>query len=314
MRDSSESSKIEKVSEIDLTKLELNFWSDEQISAFFDHRLKELDSPESFVEKNKWQIDNFRRHVIDKGYSDKQVVDMFIQREKKQSMEVKDKCIAVKNELEDKTESIMEAVRAKLAMYLPDWRPETVKVTFKIMEDADYRNPNNGEIEADLWRMTYKKDVIDNVIKGVAHELFHEWMNEQGKLKELDQSGNGNGEDVPIEIGRELVRARMIDEGLAVLISGQSLKAHHEEHGVRYDTFVVESFKYFDDFEKIDDVKEQKVLGSTGFKNMGQFYVVGYEMVRAILDRVGEVRFRELVVLSRDNTEIMFEEYEKSFK
>jgi hypothetical protein len=310
MKDSPENPKIEKNSEIDLMNVKIEFWSDEQIAAFFDDRLEALNDPENFLSKNQWQLDNLKRHVAKEGYSDQEIADKFIQREKRRSVEMKEKCIAVKAELESKLELIMEAVHTKLATYLPNWKPSSVKVTFKIMEDADYRHPNNGEVEADLWRIVYKENKVDDVIHGVTHEIFHEWMNEQGELKRLDEYRKEDAESAPLEIGRKLVRARTIDEGLAVLISGQSLKQHHEERGIDYGSFVMESFKYFDDFEKITDAKEQKSVGSAGFKNMGQFYVVGYEIVRAVRDHVGEPRFKELVALARENPELMFEEDE----
>ena len=53
MKDSPENPKIEKNSEIDLMNVKIEFWSDEQIAAFFDDRLEVLNDPENFLSKNQ---------------------------------------------------------------------------------------------------------------------------------------------------------------------------------------------------------------------------------------------------------------------
>ena len=294
-------------SNINFSKVELKYWSDEEINSFFDKRITALQNPAEFIEANKWQFDNFKRHRMDEGYSEEEMIKRFVQREIKDSTNAKEKAIIVKNKLESKKEEILEKVRVKLAEYLPDWNANTTKIVFKVMGDADYRHPRNGEVEVDLWRLTFQDDVIENVVDGITHELFHEWMGESSQKYYRDEN-----KFVSIEDAKLSACNKTVDEGLAVLVGGMSLSKHYEEQKLDYQKEIDESFSYFKDYFTVGDVEIAKKLYRKGLNNMGPFYVVGYEVAKEVFECVGPNQFRILIAKIRENPQILFDEYVSS--
>lgn len=69
------------------------------------------------------------------------MIELFIQRKKAMSMEAKMKAAEVRSVIEGKKDEILEQVKTRLAKFLPSWQPQQTEITFKIMEDADYRHP-----------------------------------------------------------------------------------------------------------------------------------------------------------------------------
>ncbi len=242
-------------SNIDLSKTVLKFWSDGEIDSFFDERLLSLQNPADFIEVNKWQFDNFKRHIVDEGYSEEEIIRRFIQREIGASTRAREKVVTVRNTLENKKEEILEQVRIKLAKYLPDWCTNDVEINFKVMEDADYRHPRNGKVEVDLWRLTFQDDVVENVVDGITHELFHEWMGESSQKYYGDEEKFVSMDDAKLSACKKTV-----DEGLAVLIGGMSLPKHYDKQKREYQDVVNESFAYFRDYFDINDIENAKKL------------------------------------------------------
>lgn len=291
-------------SNIDLSKTILKFWSKERINSFFDERILSLQKPDDFIEKNKWQFDNFKKHLTDRNYSEEEIVKLFIQREIRNSVNYRERIFAIRDQLESKKEEILEQVRIKLAKYLPDWYTNDIEITFKIMEDADFRHPRNGEIEVDLWRLVFQDDVVENVIDGVTHELFHEWMGQGSQKYHMDEEKFSTIDDARLSACNKIV-----DEGLAVLIGGMSLPKHYEKQKRDYEDVVSESFTFFRDYFDTDDIEKIRKLYRKGLNNVGPFYVVGYEIAKEIIERIGLDKFRILVSKIRENPKILFDRY-----
>jgi hypothetical protein len=101
-----------------LPNVEYKFWSDDQINYFFDQRLKELENPQEFIDKNKWQFINFKRRYFDKGYSDQELVNIFISRERDVSVKIREKIFNLKRKLESDIENILNLVYKKINFFL----------------------------------------------------------------------------------------------------------------------------------------------------------------------------------------------------
>jgi len=291
-------------SNINFSKVNLKYWSDEEINSFFDKRITALQNSNEFIEENKWQFDNFKKHIIGEGYSGEEMIKRFIQREIKNSTNAKEKATTVRNQLEEKKEEILEQVKLKLEKYLPDWDVNTTEIVFKVMEDADYRHPRNGKVEVDLWRLTFQDDVIENVVGGITHELLHEWMGESSQKYYRNEN-----RFISIEDAKLSACNKTVDEGLAVLVSGMALSKHYEEQRLDYQKAIDESFKYFKDFFTITDVEIAKQTYRKGLNNMGPFYVVGYEVAKEVFERIDLNQFRILIAKIRENPKILFDEY-----
>lgn len=220
------------------------------------------------------------------------------------SMEAKMKAAEVRSVIEGKKDEILEQVKTRLAKFLPSWQPQQTEITFKIMEDADYRHPSKGRVDVDLWRLSFQEDPVGDIVQGIIHELFHEWMSD-GEQRTIKDEDNFTSR----EEAQASASFKISDEGLAVLIGGQSLETHHKMNAEDYAKLVSESFRFLRDYVALEDIDALKRLYRKGLDNMGPFYVVGYEMASKILEHVGMTRFRELVVLIREDANLLFEEY-----
>jgi hypothetical protein len=172
------------------------------------------------------------------------------------------------------------------------------------MEDADFRHPQDGFVEVDLWRLSYKEDYLENVIDGIVHELTHEWMSETGILKDLHK------EELSIIDNKKAVTIKTIDEGLAVFVSGgKTLIEHYDRGNQKYSDSILKSFHYFNDFFVTNDNTRLNKLRIDGFKNMGPFYIVGYEIINTICNYVGTDDFLKMIPDIRIKPEIIFDKY-----
>lgn len=75
--------------------------------------------------------------------------------------------------------------------------------------------------------------------------------------------------------------------------------------------FEKKSFKSFCEFKKETD-RENILKYFEKFNNMGEFYVVGYKIVKTILEKIGIEKFREIILEAKNgNPQIFIDEYEK---
>jgi len=154
-----------------------------------------------------------------------------------------------------------------------------------------------------LGRLAFEEDFFEETIQGITHEVFHIWMSEKSDWSDAEQDSISN---VAL---RNRIIFKTIDEGLAVLVSGQSLKTHHEEQGRKYDKFIQESFAVFNNFTAVKSREELEKTKNEEFQNMGHFYVVGNEITQALLNDEGIEKFKRLVADARSDPMKIFELY-----
>lgn len=142
------------------------------------------------------------------------------------------------------------------------------------------------------------------LIKGLTHEFFHCWMiegNEKFKFFCLHKDKH------PTNLLKEYIFYKIIDEGLAVLISQQSLEKHHITKD--YGTYKAESFIVFNKF--LAAVKKEELVNflENEFKNMGHFYIVGYTIAKLIHDKLGIEYMKMKLPEIRRNPFVLFDEF-----
>ena len=303
MEDISKQFEQKKESIIDFSNVRISYWSDEEINSFFDERIKALGNPEKFIEENKWQFDNFKSWRKDKGYSDSEMIKLFVKNEVSLSEEGKMTASRMRAEMEGKQEAIVRQVKLRLATFLPNWKPEEVSVSFRVIENANFIHPRKGECEIDLRRLSFEPNPCESVVYGITHELFHEWISERGLHEEEHTSQNS---------ACSAALYNTVDEGLAVLVGGKPgyLEEHYKSIGKDYEKTIIESFRYLNEYLMLDDLKVMERKYQEGLSNMGPFYVVGFEMAKKVLESLGIERFREFVSHVRENPESLFDEYE----
>lgn len=286
---------------IDLTNLSVEFDTDETIknSILENKGVKEY---EKWLEKNKPEIEEKQQEImkaVEMGIlpnSEPETIYKFqIDRRSKNINEI----IDIRKQIEENLDNILQEVAKSLEKFLPNWKIKPAKIIFTINEDADFCFDENV-ITADLERLLFSKNYTRSVVKGITHEIFHIWMHETKN-------------DLPKTIpGFDEIRSwnifKTIDEGLAVLISDMSLKKHHEEQKRNYSEYKTESFQFFEKFLE-ESTPEPKKYQKKGLNNMGYFYVVGYEVVKSILEKEGLENFKKSIIQSRKHPEIFLQKY-----
>lgn len=129
-------------------------------------------------------------------------------------------------------------------------------------------------------------------------------------MKEKNEWSDSNQDNESDEVLKSQIVFRTIDEGLAVLVSGQSLSEHHEKQGQDYQKYIAESFEFFKEFLTQNDRTELEKMNEQEFKNMGHFYVVGNEISKTVLQQIGIEKFRKLIENCRLSPEKIIDEYE----
>lgn len=285
---------------IDLKNLAVVFCEDGIINSYYESKQAEMTDKDKWIEENQDYLKQNEARIT-KAVETGQIhngnpetiwryrLDMF--------EGGKEKALEIKKELEERIEQIKAEVAKRLSKFLPDWKLENATVTFTMNESANFC-VDGTSIIVDIGRLVWEKDAVEKVIEGMAHEVFHIWMKEK-KIESGEES---------VEKVKAGVISGIVDEGLAVLISGQSLSKHHENQGRNYDEYKVESFHAFREFLKQSDLVELEKYSSESFKDMGYSYVVGYEVAKKILQRMGIERFRRLIDECRMNPKKMFNE------
>jgi hypothetical protein len=296
---------LKKKGLVDLSALTFDFCTDDLIKNYYDQKLQEIENKDKWMEQNKEKIELNKAKIL-KAVEDGEISDdlpeTIWQFQFDKAREGQKKVLLIKKELESKVEDIKKSVAEKLGDFLPDWILNKGTITFTMNEKADFC-VDGDNITVDLGRLLFEKDFFEKTIRGIAHELFHVWLSEKSEWSE------GKRDNVSNESLRTRIVFKTIDEGLAVLVSGQSLKTHHEKQGRKYDEFIKESFAVFNRFMSAENRKEFEKIKDGEFQNMGHFYVVGNEIVQTILKNNGVENFRKLVEEVRNNPSKALELY-----
>ncbi len=202
-------------------------------------------------------------------------------------------------------EEIKNEVQGRLSKHLPNYEYQEFEVLFTLDKRSDFRCPNDNEIIVDLGRLIRNSLDNENLISGITHEVFHVYFNHlpKGEMSDL------NYEIINSEKARILLHC--LDEGFAVNISGQNLEVFYntrlnKEYNIKF------AFDKFNEFLQLVDDSEIETYEKEGFESMGYFYVVGYEILKAIIIYQGEDSIKQILV-NLDFIEI-FEKYEEISK
>lgn len=292
--------KEEKEPRIDLSSVKMEFCSKQKVKEWHEEKLSELKDKDKWIEENQENFEK-KKGQIDKLVRRGELPDARIEtlwEVKRKDLEgAREDIDRIKVEIERNKEWFKESVSKQLERYLPAWTPKEIKIVFTINQESDFEFHNNTII-ADLYRLSLEKKLEKRVKEGVSHELFHIWMEEENEWSKEERASS-----------KEYFIFKTADEGLAVLVSGQSLEDFHESQGRDYSQYKEESFQKFSSFLEKDDKEEIRKQGKEGLRAMGSFYVVGNEMAKSILKERGMDDFRGVIKKTRQDYRSFYEEY-----
>ena len=289
---------------MDLSALEFSFCPNEQIEEFMESQFAILQDKKAFREKYEDALKNSYQKIlglIEKGEladsgedSVKGYVEKILQ-EKKQAL------FELRGQVQNNLDLIIGGVEGKLQEYIPSWKPEAVAIDFGLSEATDF-SVNGNKVFVNLFLLEQKSDYLKTVTEGIAHELVHVWHNEANGEKE-----QGNG----LETLKNGILSGIIREGLAVYISGMDLEKFYADSQREYQSLKTEAFDLFEKILTTDDLAFLETVLENDFKNMGKCYLLGLEIITTLKAKLGEDRFKELVIESRKNPGLMIGEYLK---
>jgi len=298
---------VENVREqtVDLSRLTVHVVGEKTLNTYYEKKAAKTMDPEKWYKKNHRALEN-EKIFLEKMVTDGILSDLkpeslcrFIQGKiETEKADVKRLRIAIRQ----RSPEMLNAAASRLSEFIPPWNLDEGTVNFTLDDRADFR-VDGTKITADMGRLTRAKDWFETTVEGIAHESFHIWMQEGDGWSDAEQ------ESAPLSALINHIIFRTVDEGLAVLISRQKLKEHHEKAGRNYSAYIEESFQAFRDFlhqSKREIVNEIYV---EAFENMGHFYVVGNEMAKALLDTLGGNEFRALIQTARQDPAKLIERY-----
>lgn len=292
---------------IDLSALTFNFCADDEVVLYYNQELDEIGNRERWIEENKEILTQNKTRIV-QAVKDGMIFDdrpeTIWQYEYARTKEGQEKILRIKKELAGKVEDIKKRVAEKLENFLPDWVSKKIAVIFTLNKEADFC-VDEENVTVDLGRLALEENFLEKTIQGITHEVFHIWMSEKLTWSDAEQ------DSISDEILRERIIFKTIDEGLAVLVGGQSLKAYHEEQGKKYDEYIAECFAAFNSFLLTKSREELEKTKDMEFKDMGHFYVAGHEIVQAILQREGIENFKKIIEEARSNPYKILELYKK---
>jgi hypothetical protein len=290
---------------VELSSLSFNFASDEKIGQYFEKKLSETGTLEKWHEKNQEKLEKAKPQIlkaVEEGMIPDDRPETLYNFQLRKLREGETTTIKIKNELEARSEEIRQEVANRLSKFLPVWRPTEGSAKFKMDENANFKI-SGKTITADLGRLIFEKDYFERVVSGITHETFHLWMSEGKEDKKRSQ--------LSLTELKEHIIFRTIDEGLAVIVSEESLRQFHEERGRNYSDYIQESFTTFNAFIAMKDRQELEKVENQEFRNMGHFYVVGHEVAKTVLERQGMEEFRKLIIKTKEDPNVFFAEYKK---
>ena len=292
---------------INLTELSFNFCSDKVIDDFYNEKTRELLNKEKWLKDNNEFIEQNIKVIakaINNGLIPDNKLETIWQFQVNKAKEAAKSLININNNLKQYVKEIKSEVAKKLSQYLPDWSIKNASIFFTMNENADYYMENNC-ITVDLERLLWEKDPLEKVKQGITHEVFHLWM-----LEKVIWSNSKKAKTSNLKLRKQII-FKNIDEGLAVFVSDQSLKEHHVKLGTNFNEYKAESFKAFNEFVKEDNEQKLNIIKNTAFQNMGNFYVVGNEIVKTVFKYEGIELFKELIKDCRDNPMLFLKYYQK---
>ena len=274
---------------------------------FYDEKLRSLEDKEKWLEENKDKLEQ-NKDKIEKSVEDGLIADAepetIWQFQIDKAKEGQEKVLAIKGELEGQIDEIKIEVAKRLGKYLPDWTARKARIVFTMNERADFCI-DRDTIIVDLGRLLFEQDPTEKVKEGVTHEVFHLWMSEGLEWSDSKQD-EASDQDL-----KDRIVFKTVDEGLAVLISGQSLETHHEKQGRDFAEYKNESFESINHFLAEQDREALEKIKDDEFQNMGHFYIVGNEIAKAILQHDGVESFRTLILDAREKPAIFLQRYKE---
>lgn len=292
---------------VNLDALSFDFCADDLVRDFYEIKLRELADKEKWLEENKEKLEQ-NKEKIAKAVEDGLIADSqpetIWQFQIDKAKEGQEKVLAIKGELESRVDEIKNEVAKRLGKFLPDWAADQTKIVFTMNEKADFCI-DGDIITVDLGRLLFEQNPIEKVEGGVTHEVFHFWMSEKIEWSDSKQDEASN------QALKERVIFKTIDEGLAVLISGQSLETHHAKQGRDYTEYRNESFESFNHFLSEKDREALEKNKDKEFQNMGHFYVVGNEIAKTVLQHDGAQAFKKLIINARENPVVFLQRYKE---
>ena len=290
---------------INLDTLSFSFCENDLVRNFYDEKLRELEDKTKWLQENKEKLER-NKDKIAKAVEDGLIADAepktIWQFQVDKAKKGQERVVAIKSELESHVDEIKNEVAKRLGKFLPDWSPDQTKIVFTINEKADFCI-DRDTITVDLGRLLFEQDSTEKVNEGVAHEVFHRWMSEESEWSDSEQ------DEVSDQALKESVIFKTVDEGLAVLISGQSLEEHHIKQGRDFAGYTKESFESFNNFLSENDRERLEKIKNEEFQNMGHFYVVGNEVVKIVLQHEGIEKFKKLIIDARNNPSVFLQRY-----
>ena len=300
-----EKQELKKEGLINIDALSFEFCNDGLIHDFYEEKLRELENKEKWLKNNRKKLEQNKKKIkkaVKNGLIANTNHETIWQFQINKAKEGQEKVPTVKNELMGRIDEIKMAVIKRLGKYLPDWTAKTAKIVFTMNEDADFCI-DGDIITIDLSRLLFEQNPTEKVKQGISHEVFHFWMSEGQEWPNSEQS----------EISDQNLKDRIIfgtiNEGLAVLISGQSLSNHHTKQGRDFLEYTNESFSSFNHFLSEENHESLEKIQDEEFQDMGHFYVVGNEIVSTVLQYDGIEKFRAQIVDARDNPSIFLQRY-----
>lgn len=292
---------------IDLTALSFDFCTEDSVRDFYDKKLQELEDKEKWLDKNKERLEQNKQKIaqaVEDGLIPDDQPETIWQFKIDKTKEGRERVIEIKNELEGRVDEIKGEVAKRVGKFLPDWSPDKAKIIFEMNEMANFCIDGDN-ITVDMGRLLFEKNPLEKVKEGITHEVFHLWMSEKTEWSDSKQN------EVSDEELKERIIFRIVDEGLAVLISGQPLSEHHKRQGRNYGEYIKESFDAFDLFEREDDRGKLESIKKEEFQNMGHFYVVGNEIIKTMLEHEGIEKFKALIIEAKNNPSIFLQNYKE---
>lgn len=297
--------------------LDFNFISDDKIREYYDRELHEIADKNNWIKNNQHILQNkeYIAEGVKKGFlpdnSDESVWRFFYNKTKDGSDEV----IQLKQKLQGKTEDIIKTAEERLGKFLPDWSLTNANLNLGLNKKGVWHvNINTNIVTGDLGIIRMNKNFIEAFVKGTTHEIFHIWMSEKIKAKvdkgEMHNCFNNNMSDLTgSELHDQLVFTTA-NEGLAALISGgPEYKDFTERQGKDYEQTTKEAFKQFNDFAKTKS-RDKICTFMEGEKQLN-FYIVGYEISKILLEKLGLDKFKLLIDKTRDNPMLFIKTYQK---
>jgi len=292
---------------INLDALSFDFCEDDLVGNFYDEKLRELEDKTKWLQENKAKLEQNKEKItkaVEEGLIANAEPETIWQFQVDKVKDGREKVLAIKNELESRIDEIKADVVKRLGRHLPDWTAEKAKIVFTMNEKADFCI-DRDTITVDLGRLLFEQNPTEKVKEGITHEVFHLWMSEGSEWSDSEQ------DEVSDQALKDRIVFKTVDEGLAVLISGQSLETHHKKQGRDFAGYRNESFESFNRFLFEKDREALEKIKDEEFQNMGHFYVVGNEIVKAILQNDGIEPFKKLIIEARKNPAVFLQRYKE---